>query len=77
MGATLKVGGPVARVHVANRNEIARPGKGKEFAQPGSCGRNLNGAVGFGERRGARKRPREDSGVCERFDEFGHVVNYS
>ena len=48
-GAATNVGGPIARVHIANGDEAARPGKGEDFAKPRGIRRNGNAAVRFGQ----------------------------
>src|SRR5262249_38428556 len=44
------VGGPVARIHVADGHEVARAGKGEDLSPPGAAG-NGDAAVRFGEGR--------------------------
>ena len=47
--ATREVRGPVARVHVADGDEIARPGEGEHFAPEAEVLRHGNAAVDFGQ----------------------------
>ena len=42
-----QVGGPVARVHVADGHEVSRPGEGQEFAQKASRRWNGQTAIDF------------------------------
>jgi hypothetical protein len=44
-----EVGRPIPRVHVANRHEKTRPGKGEQFAEKTSRGRNNKAAMNLGK----------------------------
>src|SRR5262249_20082079 len=72
--AALDVGGPVARVHVTNGDKIAGTGEGEKFAKPGGSRWNLDGAMGFRERRSSGERSRKGGGVYDGVDKFGHVT---
>ena len=46
-----EVGGPVARVHVADRDQVARAGEGEQLAPEAGAVRDRHRAVDFGETR--------------------------
>ena len=48
-----EVGGPVARVHVADGDEVAGAGEREELAPEAGAVRDGDGAVDFGQARGA------------------------
>ena len=50
-GAASQVGGPVARIHVTNSDQIPRARKGEEFAPEAGFVGNRNGPVNFRETR--------------------------
>ena len=52
-----KRGRPVARVHIADGDEIAGAEKGQQLHPEGAGGARLDGAENFGERRRARRAP--------------------
>ena len=52
-----EVGGPVARVHVADRDEVARAGKGEHLFPESGAVRNGDRAVDFGQADLARRQP--------------------
>src|SRR5579859_827295 len=47
--AALKVGGPIARVHITDGDEVTGAGEGEKFAEPGGGRRDGNGAMRFGQ----------------------------
>ena len=49
--SSANVRGPVARVHITHGNQVARPGKGEYLAKPRGTRSDLDGAMGFGQRR--------------------------
>ena len=55
--AARQVGRPIARVHVADRDEKTRPGEGRQFAPEGSGRRDDDAAVRFRERNQAAATP--------------------
>src|SRR5713101_5991222 len=65
--ATADVRSPVARVHVADGNQIARPGECQDLAEPGSPRRKRDGAMSLRQRgqivmAGCRRRGKEAGG---------------
>ena len=48
-GAAADVGGPVARIHIADGDQIAGAGEGEDFAEPVGVVSDGNAAVGLGE----------------------------
>ena len=53
-----EIGGPVARVHVADRDQVARTGEGQQLAPEAGVCRDGDGAVDFGQAvRGRRQAP--------------------
>ena len=45
------VGRPVARIHVADRDQVARSGKGEQLQEPGAAARDSDAGVDLGQAR--------------------------
>jgi hypothetical protein len=56
-GAAGEVGRPVAGIHVADGDEVARPGKGEELSPEPGIGGNGNGAVYLAQAQFAARQP--------------------
>ena len=61
-----QIGGPVSRVHIANRYEVSRAGEREDFSPPGAtCDRHR--PINLGQRRSDACMPPSDFRICGYF----------